>query len=51
MFNWKKGALHTHTYWSDGEGFPEQMIQTYRMRDFDFVCWTDHNIFAEDPQF
>ena len=46
---WKKGALHTHTYWSDGRGFPEQMVKAYRDLEFDFACFTDHNVYSEDP--
>ena len=44
---WKKGALHTHTLWSDGRNLPEMVIKTYRDRGFDFVCLSDHNIFPE----
>ena len=45
--NWKKGALHIHTLWSDGRNLPEMVIKTYRDRGFDFVCLSDHNIFPE----
>ena len=45
--NWKKGALHTHTLWSDGRNLPETVLKTYRDRGFDFVCLSDHNIFPE----
>ena len=49
MSNWKKGALHTHTFWSDGKSLPETAIHTYRDElKFDFVCITDHNIFPEE---
>ena len=41
---WKKGALHTHTLWSDGRNLPETVIKTYRDRGFDFVCLSDHNV-------
>jgi len=43
--SWKKVALHTHTYWSDGKGTPEQMLQAFRKRGFDCVAWTEHNYF------
>mgnify|MGYP001009124415 CR=1 FL=1 len=46
MSNWKKGALHTHSYWSDGRGFPEQVIMAYKRRHYDFLSITDHNRFA-----
>ena len=48
---WKKGALHTHTLWSDGRNLPEMVIKTYRDRGFDFVCLSDHNIFPERENF
>lgn len=47
---WRKGQLHTHTYWSDGQAFPEQMAAAYRRRGYDFACFSDHNIYADDPQ-
>jgi len=46
---WFKGQLHTHTYWSDGRGFPEQAVEAYQQRGYDFLCLSDHNSFAEDP--
>ena len=49
--NWKKGALHTHTLWSDGRNLPEMVLKTYRDRGFDFVCLSDHNIFPERENF
>lgn len=48
-FNWKKGALHTHTLWSDGRSLPEIAIQTYIDLEFDFVSMTDHNVFQDIP--
>ncbi|MBQ4329797.1 MAG: hypothetical protein IJC27_08725 [Lentisphaeria bacterium] len=49
MGNWKKGALHIHTLWSDGHALPEMALHTYRDKlDYDFVCMTDHNIFPGD---
>ena len=48
---WKKGALHTHTLWSDGRSLPETVLKTYRDRGFDFVCLSDHNIFPERENF
>ena len=40
---WKKGALPTHSFWSDGEAFPEQVVLRHLERGYDFVCLTDHN--------
>ena len=42
-----KGQFHTHTYWSDGSAFPEQAIQFYRDRGYDFLGLSDHNVYAE----
>ena len=44
---WYKGNLHTHSYWSDGDEFPEMIMEWYKTRDYDFVALTDHNILAE----
>lgn len=44
---WYKGNLHTHSYWSDGDEFPEMIMDWYKGRDYDFVALTDHNILAE----
>jgi len=44
---WYKGNLHTHSYWSDGDEFPEMIMQWYKDRDYQFVALSDHNIIAE----
>ena len=46
---WRKGQLHTHTYWSDGIGFPEEMASLYKESGYDFVFVTDHNVLGDDP--
>ena len=45
--NWKKGNLHTHSFWSDGDDFPEMIIQWYKDHDYQFVALSDHNIIAD----
>jgi len=40
---WLKGNLHTHTYWSDGDAFPEMVLDWYKSHDYDFLALTDHN--------
>lgn len=40
---WLKGNLHTHTYWSDGDAFPEMVLDWYKSHDYDFISLTDHN--------
>ena len=44
---WYKGNLHTHSYWSDGDEFPEMIMQWYKDHGYDFVALSDHNIIAE----
>ncbi|MDD2597657.1 MAG: hypothetical protein PHO37_00320 [Kiritimatiellae bacterium] len=46
---WYRGNLHMHTYWSDGKAFPEQAISIYKNLGYDFICLSDHNVFADDP--
>ena len=45
---WFRGQLHSHTYLSDGRGFPEQAIETYKQRGYQFLSISDHNRFAAD---
>lgn len=42
-----KGQFHTHTWWSDGRAAPEQAVQFYRERGYDFLGLTDHNVYAQ----
>ncbi|HEX5170442.1 MAG TPA: histidinol-phosphatase [Cyclobacteriaceae bacterium] len=44
---WYKGNLHTHSYWSDGDEFPEMIMDWYKTHNYDFIALSDHNIFAE----
>lgn len=44
---WYKGNLHTHTLWSDGNHFPEMVVDWYASRDYDFLALTEHNIVAD----
>ena len=47
---WFRGQLHSHTYWSDGRAFPEQAVDAYKQRGYQFLSMTDHNQFAEDTK-
>lgn len=49
--NWFRGQLHAHTYWSDGRGFPEQAVNIYKQRGYDFLSITEHNRLWEDANF
>ena len=41
-----KGNLHTHTFWSDGNHFPEMAVDWYRQRNYNFLALTDHNVLS-----
>jgi hypothetical protein len=43
---WYKGNTHTHSYWSDGDDFPEMIMEWYKSRNYDFIALSDHNILA-----
>jgi hypothetical protein len=44
---WWKGNLHTHTLWSDGDDYPEMVVDWYKTRGYDFLALSDHNILQE----
>ena len=44
---WYKGNLHTHTYWSDGDDFPEMIADWYKSHGYDFLALSDHNILSD----
>ncbi len=44
---WFKGNLHTHSYWSDGDAFPEMIMDWYKSHGYQFVALSDHNALAE----
>ena len=41
--NWYKGNLHTHSFWSDGDDFPEMIVDWYRRHGYHFLALSDHN--------
>ena len=45
---WQKGNLHTHSLWSDGDDFPEMIIQWYKENDYQFVALSDHNTTSDN---
>lgn len=47
---WYKGNTHTHSFWSDGNDFPEMIASWYRQRGYHFLGLSDHNILQDDPQ-
>ena len=40
---WWKGNLHTHSLWSDGDDYPEMIVQWYKSSGYDFLALSDHN--------
>lgn len=46
-FRWRKGNLHTHTHWSDGDEYLENVALWYKERGYDFLSVTDHNTIDE----
>ncbi len=45
--SWYKGNLHTHSFWSDGNDFPEMIMDWYKSNGYDFIVLSDHNILAD----
>lgn len=48
---WWKGNLHTHTFWSDGQEFPEVVCALYKGRGYHFLALTEHNLMAQGEKF
>ncbi len=44
---WYKGNLHAHSYWSDGDEFPEVIMDWYQSNGYNFTVLSDHNTLAE----
>ena len=44
---WYRGNTHTHSLWSDGNDFPEMIVDWYHRNDYDFIALSDHDILAE----
>jgi hypothetical protein len=44
---WLKGNLHTHSFWSDGDDFPEMIADWYKRHHYHFLALTDHNVLSE----
>ncbi|MBX2823062.1 MAG: hypothetical protein KTR29_25405 [Rhodothermaceae bacterium] len=44
---WWKGNLHTHSLWSDGDDYPEMIIDWYKEQGYHFLSLSDHNILSE----
>lgn len=44
---WWKGNLHTHSFWSDGDDFPEMITAWYKANGYQFLAISDHNILLD----
>lgn len=44
---WWKGNIHTHTFWSDGDDFPEMVAGWYKDHGYQFLAISDHNVMLE----
>ncbi|HEY0454825.1 MAG TPA: histidinol-phosphatase [Verrucomicrobiae bacterium] len=47
MLRWWKGNLHTHTLWSDGDDYPEMVVNWYKENGYNFLALSDHNILLQ----
>ncbi|MBD2703578.1 histidinol-phosphatase [Spirosoma sp. BT702] len=45
--HWFKGNLHTHSLWSDGDDYPEMIMDWYKANGYQFVGLSDHNVIQE----
>ena len=43
----RKGNLHVHSTRSDGGRTPEELVQLYRGAGYDFLVFTDHQVFSD----
>jgi hypothetical protein len=41
---WYRGNLHTHTLWSDGDDYPEQVAGWYRDHGYQFLVLSEHDL-------
>lgn len=42
-----KGNLHTHSFWSDGDDFPDMIADWYKSHGYNFLGMTEHNVIVE----
>ena len=44
---WFKGNLHTHSLWSDGNDYPEMIVDWYARHGYHFLALSDHNVLSQ----
>ena len=47
---WRRGNMHTHSLWSDGDDYPEMIAAWYKERGYQFLVFTDHNTLLKQEQ-
>ena len=47
---WLKGNLHTHSLWSDGNDYPEMIVDWYVRHGYQFLALSDHNTLSQGPR-
>ncbi|MCL2117665.1 MAG: hypothetical protein FWH27_04465 [Planctomycetaceae bacterium] len=48
--NWYRGNVHMHSFWSDGNVYPEQAVDWYKENGYHFVILSDHTELQINPQ-
>lgn len=43
---WYRGNLHAHSLWSDGDDYPEQVVEWYRSHGYQFLVLSEHDTMA-----
>ena len=47
---WYRGNIHMHSFWSDGNVYPEQAVAWYKDNGYHFVVLSDHTYLQLNPQ-
>ena len=42
--HWYRGNTHAHSLWSDGNDFPEMIVDWYQRHGYQFLALSDHNV-------
>ncbi len=48
---WYKGQTHCHSFWSDGDQFPEMVIDWYKTHGYAFMALSDHRVLMQGERF
>lgn len=47
---WYRGNMHTHSHWSDGDDYLENIADWYQTHGYHFLVFTDHNVLADSDR-